>query len=154
MQSKSKNIVFAAVLLLLFGLSYARDTLFILINAGIDGKEFNYANMELPPYIKQLSAPDLVRFKWLMAAVFSFLFMLITMGAIEFYFRERQYTRLTGVIYLILGVLAVTVGLLDHIFTLSHRFYAVLHFAETIIQSPLVLLLLFSVYMLALRKTE
>lgn len=144
MSSRSKTIIFVLLTLLLFSISYARDTLFILLNAAIDKDPINYANTPIPDLLKDMSLSDLKKLKWVMAIVFSALFMLISTFSIHFFFRNRYFTRLTVIIYLVLGAAGLGSELLKYTVKLTPLVSRIAHVPETIIQSPLVLLLIFS----------
>lgn len=148
MSSRSKNISFILLALLLFSLSYARDTLFILLNASIEQLPTNYANTTSPDFLKNLSLPELKKLKWAMSIVFSALFMLISTISIHLYFRDRYFTRLTVIIYIILGVGGLGTELLKYTVKLTPLVARIVHVPETIIQSPLVLLVLFTSFFL------
>lgn len=105
---------------------------------------YNYANTAIPGFIKQLSAPDLIRLKWMMAACFFVLFMSISAAAIYAYFRNKYYTQLVVIVYLALGFCSVISAFLLNKHGVSFQIGAILHFPETLVQSPLVLLMLFA----------
>lgn len=144
MNTKSKNITFVLMVLLLFAISYARDTLFILLNAAVEQQSTNYANIPTPDFLKNLDLPQLKKLKWTMAIVFSVSFMFISTIAIHLYFGNRYFTRLVIILYLVLGVTGLAAELLKHTVKLPLLISRIIHIPETIIQSPLVLLLLFS----------
>lgn len=144
MESSKKKIFVFLFVILVFLISYTRDTLFILINACISNDPNNYANTSIPDYLKQLSVAELKKLKWLLAAIFSALFTLTTTFAIHYYFRNKQFTRLTVLIYIFLGISTLGAELIKYFLNLSQLTISILHTPESIIQSPLVLLVLFS----------
>lgn len=75
---------------------------------------------------------------------FSILFMSVSTGAIHYYFRNKHFTRLTIIIYIALGLAALVTELIIHFIKLPSLSVNILHAPETIIQSPLVLLILFA----------
>lgn len=143
---KYKNIIFILLAFLLFSLSYMRDTLFVLINASIEHKPYNYANTAIPGFLKQLSIPDLKKLKWVLAAIFTCLFTLISTGALHIYFRNMQYTRFVFILYILLIISSLISELIIYFIDLPRPLINALHAPETIIQSPLVLLFVFPVF--------
>jgi hypothetical protein len=139
-----RSIIFIILVLISFILSYAQDTLFIIINAQLEQEAFNYANTPIPGFLKQFSVPELNRLKWMMAAGFSILFMAVTASAIHIYFRNKMFTRIAAVAYFVLGLLTIIGGLITRHFKFSFQVRSILHIPENLLQSPLVLLIVFA----------
>jgi len=144
MQAKVEKIAAVLLILTIFFLSYARDTSFILLNAAISNEQFNYANTEIPEFFKQLSFAQLKQLKWLMSIGLAGIFMVITTAIIHLYFHNKQFTKLTVMLYLIFGCSALFTEYINYLFKLPTRFSNILHFPQTLIESPLVVLILFS----------
>jgi hypothetical protein len=154
LSARSKNSVFVLLVGLLFCISYARDTVFILLNACMNHEPNNYANTALPEFLKELPVADLKKIKWIMAIAFSAIFMVITSIAIHLYFSDKQYTRLAVYTYVFLGISVLASELINHIITLPVGLRNIMHAPESLIQSPLVLLLLFSVLKFYPKRAE
>src|SRR5574337_509772 len=122
-----KKIFLLFFLLFLFCLSYTRDTLFILMNAVMLNDPDNYANTAIPDFIQHLNVTQIKQLKWVLAGVFSGLFMLTTSACIHFYFKNKTYTRLSIGIYAALGILALLAELINHYTSPAHNLANFLH---------------------------
>lgn len=139
-----KRIALFLLVIALILLSYTRDTLFIVLNAIIDHDPNNYANTPLPDFLKKMHIADIKKLKWLFAILFSALFMLITAVAVQYYFKNKQFTRLVVIIYLFLGAAAVLAEAVYYFFKLPFSYFNLVHTPINLVQSPLLLLVFFA----------
>jgi hypothetical protein len=145
-----KRILTLFSFILLFIIGYIRESIFLVINSVLNNYPFPYNPSYIPPpdYLFSLTTQELINLKWVFTITFSSLYMLFSWLIIYFYFQSKKFTKIVFYIYTILIVitsLIICTGLLFNCFDLL---YTPSRFIVGIIQSPLLVIVLFTLFYL------
>lgn len=137
---KYKNKIFALVgLLVLFFVSYIRQSLFLVINAIINGDAYNYSNYAPPQWLTDnFSSAQLMTIKWPLTIVFIVLFMGITVLFLNFIFHNKRlniYVFVAFTFLMLCSFLLYGIGWLSGSFS---NWYFWSHQLAMLSQSPLI----------------
>ncbi len=89
----------ALSLLTLFILSYVRETIFLSINAYIDGQTTFYAKTMEIPFLANYTVSELVRLKYFLTIISTIIFCLVTSFGLYFSFKNKIAYKLSLLIY-------------------------------------------------------
>ncbi len=150
----NRKIGFILVLLLLFCLSYLRDTLIIVINAQLIRESQNYANTMVPGFLTNYTQSGLLRIKWIAEIAFSLLIIGFSILGIHLYFRNKTYSMVLTLFYMITCIYIVLFEFFFRSKSMSFQAQSLLTLPEALIHSPLVLLVLFAGLLIVEKQTS
>lgn len=150
MKPTVKKILTLLSFILLFIIGYIRESIFLVINSVLNKYPFPYNPSYIPPpeYLYSLTTQELINLKWVFTIAFSLLYMLFSWLIIYFFFQSKKFTKIVLYIYTILiaiTILIICIGLLFDCFDLL---YIPSRFIVGIIQSPLLVIVLFTLFYL------
>lgn len=136
-----KKLLWVISLIVLFLLSYIREVSFIGINAIIEGQSHNYANTQLPGFFYSLSTSQLYQLKWILTALFSLFFMLVSFLGIRFSINKStgSWTAISYAVIIFVTLIVLSLGLIVAGF---HSVYPFLRTVIGIVHSPLIFLMI------------
>jgi hypothetical protein len=145
-----KKILTLFSFILLFIIGYIRESIFLVINSVLNNYPFPYNPSYIPPpeYLYSLTTQELINLKWVFTLVFSLLFMFFSWLIIHLVFNSRIYNKIVIYIYtffISISFLIAGVGILFNCFEIL---YTPSRFIVGIIQSPLLVIILFSLFFL------
>ena len=152
MNKKIKYIYLGIFIILLVGLGFFRDFLFVNINYYL--QELYYKNggdYNLPPslkFINHFSYIQLYYGKWILTGLFSSAYFIISLKCIQILFKEKKYLQWTLFAYLFVGFTAslfYLYGLLFNDIAIGYRFSRIM---MGLVQSPFVLMILIPAFQL------
>lgn len=150
MRPTVKKILTLFSFILLFIIGYIRESIFLVINSVLNNYPFPYNPSYIPPpeYLYSLTTQELINLKWVFTLVFSLLFMFFSWLIIHLVFNSRIYNKIVIYIYtffISISFLIAGVGILFNCFEIL---YTPSRFIVGIIQSPLLVIILFSLFFL------
>lgn len=148
MKNSIKNIITGGIIILIFILGYFRELFFLILNAVINQVPFpfNRAYVEPPEFLYNYSPEVLIQLKWFLTLFFSLIFLICTLGLVNFFFKSKSYNRLTMLIYITIIIAAFLIYLIGITLNLEDEFYTVSRFFIGLVQYPLFSLILFSIF--------
>lgn len=154
---KAKFLVTAIISLLLFTLGFFREFVFESINIQL-GNLYNQTGWTYLPgpliLFEGFTYKELYYSKFALTFVFSAAFWSLTALGIHQFFRNRQRTILTSLIFLIIFGLSFGSFVLGKLLGFEYKAYALSRFLADFIQSPLTLFILIPGFLLADQKPE
>lgn len=150
MRPTVKKILTLFSFILLFIIGYIRESIFLVINSVLNNYPFPYNPSYIPPpeYLYSLTTQELINLKWVFTLIFSLLFMFFSWLIIHVVFNSRIYNKIVIYIYtffISISFLIAGVGILFNCFEIL---YTPSRFIVGIIQSPLLVIILFSLFFL------
>jgi len=139
-----KNSIAALLLVIIFFLGYIRETSFLILNTVINNYPFPYnASYVSPPnFLYSFNNQTLIAVKWGLTFGFSVIFFLMSFILINFYFKNKNFNKITSWAYLFLVGVSFLIALLGIIMGSFDETYALSRFFIGLAQSPLVPLVL------------
>lgn len=138
-------LIFAC--LMLFFLSYVRESYFLTLNGVIHRQpEINSYVHWFYELFSKLSVNALSLLKWVSTIVFSASFVGVTLFFLFKYFNQINYLKVVGYFYTSLVVLMLIAGVLGAVLDKFQQFYGFIRFLAGIIQSPLIFFIAIPVF--------
>lgn len=132
-----RNIILGFLFILLFTISYLRDTSFIIVNAILTKDPNNYANTPLPIFLSQQTNSTLIIIKFLLMIVFSILFAAITIFTVSYLTKQSQYNKPILLFYSILFLLSFLLEIIGKIAHVSSNTLLLFRFPAHLGQSAI-----------------
>ena len=148
-----KKTVWGFFLLLLFGLSYSREVLFLSINSIISGETTFYARTIKIPWLLQQPVDFLVHLKFILTITYSLLFALTTIFGLKFSFKEKLPLRLSLFTYSTLFTIAGLALIIVYLTNSFNNAYPYFRHVIEYLHTPLIFLFL-SVSNFVIRNTR
>ena len=139
---RKRNFIWLLFLILLFVSSYYREVLFRSINAIIDGEDFFYAKTTELPFLKNWTASELNRLKYILTIGFSVLFVLLTTFGLKWSFKSNLAFQISLGLYAIVVLVAGISLLIALITNQFNDFYPFLRTLVGLIHNPLLFIIL------------
>ncbi len=143
-----KNSITSLLIIFIFLLGYFREMTFLVINSVYNQTPppYNTAYITPPQFLFQLSNTYLLNLKWGFTLFFSIVFGLSTVLLIHYYFKNKQYNRITILVYISLIVVSTLISVFGIIFHYFETVYTISRFLIGLVQSPLISLVLFVLF--------
>lgn len=140
-----KKIIVIVLFLISFIIGYARETIFLVINAVIHNYPYPYniSYVKPPSFLYQLPIESLTQIKWLLTFVFSMVFMGVCLLITNFYFKNKRYNYIVIFTYTLLLIIASFVVMLGYLFNAYNAFYTFSRMLAGVMQSPIFPIFLF-----------
>ncbi len=150
MRPTVKKILTLFSFILLFIIGYIRESIFLVINSVLNNYPFPYNPSYIPPpeYLYSLTTQELINLKWFFTLVFSLLFMLLSWLIIHFVFNSKTYNKIVIYIYTFFISISFLIAGIGILFNCFEILYTPSRFIVGIIQSPLLVIILFSLFFL------
>lgn len=132
-----RNIILVLFFILLFIISYFRDTGFILINAILTNDPNNYANTPLPNFLTQQSRSILISLKFSLMFLFTVLFAAITIFAVKYLIKKSNYNKPILLLYTILFLLSCVLEIIGQLAHVSNNTLILFRFPAHLSQSAI-----------------
>lgn len=132
-----RNIILGFLFILLFTVSYLRDTTFIIINAILTKDPNNYANTPLPVFLSQQTNSTLIIIKFISMFVFSILFATITIFTVSYLTKQNNYNKVILIFYSILFLLSFILEIIGKIAQVSSNTLILFRFPAHLGQSAI-----------------
>lgn len=150
MKQYLRKILTLLFFIFLFIIGYIRESIFLVINSVLNHYPFPYNPSYIPPptYLYSLTTQELINLKWVFTITFSLLYLFFSWLIIYLFFQSKKFTKIVLYIYIILITitsLIIGIGLLFNCFDLL---YTPSRFIVGIIQSPLLVIILFTLFFL------
>jgi hypothetical protein len=146
------KIVFILFILITIALGFFRDSLFVNINYQIGflyyKQDINYVTSNFS-FLKSLSFNQLYYGKWLLTIAFTLLYYILTMATIYFSFGNKNILRWATISYLILIIVSAMAYSIGQITSYPQTGYKFARIFMGLLQSPIVLMLLFPLFQLS-----
>lgn len=140
-------------ILLVIGLTFLRENVFVEINAIIAGHDYNKAYFHVfDETISSLSLKEIQQLKWGLTIIFILIISMLTVISIYFWFKVKNYTVLTLKAYAVVLSGVVLLTLILWFLGAFTSYYFVVRKMIGFLQTPLPLFLLFSVFTYTNRK--
>jgi hypothetical protein len=150
--SAKKYILLLLIVCILLLLGYFRDFVFKTINALLQAKQYD-ALFTSPPTLQFLdgySARELIKLKWVLTLLFTFVYWGITLFTIKIVFDKKKFNRLTNGVYIVVLLLSGLLMLLGYAFNgLAEHMYEPSRYLMGIAQSPVILMILIPAFKLS-----
>lgn len=145
--NKKHKIIAVITGVVILVLTFLRENVFVEINAIMDGHSYNNAYFYFfDESISKLSTSELTNLKWVLTIIFILAIFGLTLMIIWLWFKNRNYSKVTLLIYLsAFGIIAI-ITLFLKAFGYFDDYYFVVRKMIGFIQSPLPLFLFFSMY--------
>ncbi len=138
MNNYKKYVVFVLFVILTYLLGYLREGVFITINSVINQVPFPYnrAYITPPDFLYHFSLNQLILFKWLLTLFFFLIFLLVAIGVVHYFFRNRKYNKIVLIVFVTFFVMSFLFYLVGFLLNKLEFFYPISRFFAGIVQDP------------------
>ncbi len=140
-------ILFIAVILVMTG--FYRDFIFKNINSLLQAMDagISYTLPNSLSFLENCNSYTLIKTKWLLTFFFSLSYFLITLITIQLFFKNKNYSRISVVSYAAISAISGLLMLAGYIIpSLSERMYEFARYLMGMLQSPVILMILFAAF--------
>jgi hypothetical protein len=144
--SKRTKVIFLAILIVFLG--FWRDYFFVNVNwifMTITNGRPNQALDEFH-FLLNWTPSEINNLKWLLTFIFTALFLLVTYLIVHIEFRNKLYTKITLVTYILITAVALGLYLLSHLTGMNDKLYGVIRTLMGIVQSFMPLMILYILF--------
>ena len=129
MSNYKKYVAFVLFVILTYLLGYLREGVFITINSVINNVSFPYnrAYITPPEFLYHISLNQLTLFKWLLTLFFFLIFLLVAIGVVHYFFRNRKYNKIVFVVFVTFFVLSFLFYMVGFLTNKLELFLSLIH---------------------------
>ena len=143
-----KNSLTSLLVLLIFLLGYLREMTFLVINSVYNNAPapYNTAYITPPDFLYHLTTSTLMNLKWGLTLLFSVVFGLSTLSLVHYYFKNKQFNKITIIVYTVLIFISFLISLIGILINSFETVYTISRFLIGLVQSPLISIVLFVLF--------
>ena len=147
-RKKYKRKIIAGIgLLALFFLSYIRQSLFLVVNAIINGDVHNYSNYTPPAWIINNFTPQqLIILKWPLTLFFIIITTTLTILFLHFIFHDKKLNKFISLTFIVITILSFAFFEFGKLSGSLSNWYFWSHQLAMLCQSPLIYMICLPVY--------
>ena len=121
---------------------------FLVINSVYNNAPapYNTAYITPPDFLYHLTTSTLMNLKWGLTLLFSIAFGLSTLLLVHYYFKNKQFNKVTIIVYTVLIFISFLISLIGILFNSFETLYTISRFIVGLVQSPLISLVLFVLF--------